>query len=206
MPITTAQAKDMISAVRDRWVSLGRAPDTLYLYDNHVNGVAFVAKTIAAKIGGIDPDAAYVSGLLHDIAKIDESPESHMGRFHGILGYEKLRNIDSDAARAALLHEIPWNKVEAVEYKFMGNHEDYEFVKNYIAENPLRDQDLLIQLADTMANKDGIVTLERRRAEYEARNNTKIPSELIEPYIEIKHYFDKKIGGDVYDLFPDIGK
>jgi len=202
MSITIQEAKDMINAVRDRWVLLGRAPETLYMYDNHINGVANVARTIALKLGNIDPDKAYVSGLLHDIAKIDESPESKVGRFHGILGYELLKDKDPDAARASLLHEIPWNKAQKYEFKFLDNKDDYEFAMNYIAANPLTDEDLLIQLADTMANKDGIVTMEQRREEYEKRFNMEVPAELIQPYMDIKQYFDKKIGMDIYDLLP----
>jgi len=205
MPLTLSQATDMISTMRDRWISLGRSPDTLYMYDNHIQGAADVAEAIASKLGNVDPERVYISALLHDIAKIDESPESMLGRFHGIIGYELLKDIDSDAARAALLHEFPWNKIppfEKVSKKLLGNKNDYDFILNYVAANPMKEEDLIIQLADTMANKDGIVTMEQRRDEYEKRFNMEIPAELIQPYMDIKHHFDKKIGGDIYDLLP----
>jgi len=201
MPLTIFDAKKMIDAVCDRWVSLGRAPDTLYKYNNHVNGAADVARTIAYRLGNIDPEQIYVSALLHDIAKIDESPESHVGRFHGILGYELLKDKDPNAARACLLHEIPWNKVPPSEYKFLGNKDDYEFALNFVAENPSKEEDLLIQLADAMANKNGIVTMEQRKQDYEQRFNMEIPAPLFHPYMDLKQYFDKKIGGNIYDLF-----
>ena len=63
---------------------------------------------------------------------------------------------------------------------------------------------MLIQLSDGMANKNGIVTLEQRQQEYEKRFNVGIPAEMIEGYKEIKRYFDKKTGGNVYDLFPEL--
>lgn len=207
--ITIQEANKIVEDTRERWVSLGRSPDTLYMYDNHIKGVAQVARTVAEKLGDINPDQAYVSGLLHDIAKIDESPESMMGRFHGIMGYELLKDKSPAAARAALLHELPWNKVSQYENKFLGNKNDYEFTLNYVENNPLKDEDLLIQLADAMANKDGIVTLEQRlaafqnRQGYEAtlRKDTKVPIEYVRPYLDIKEYFDKKIGMNIYDLF-----
>lgn len=204
MPITIKEAENIVSAVRERWVSLGRAPETLYMYDNHLKGVARVAKTIAAEVGGIDLEQIYVSALLHDIAKIDESPESMVGRFHGILGYEMFKDKDAAVARACLLHEIPWNKVSLYEKKFLGNKDDYEFALNYANKYPLQDEDLLIQLADGMANKNGIVTLEQRQQEYEKRFNFKMPMEMTEPYKALKQYFDKKVGGNVYDLFPEL--
>lgn len=204
MSITIQEAETIITMVRERWISLGRKPETLYMYDNHLKGAARVAETIAAKMGTINPEQAHVSALLHDVAKIDESPESMVGRFHGVLGYEMFKDRDSDVARACLLHELPWNKLSLYEKKFLGNKEDYEFVLNYVATHPMKDEDLLMQLSDGMANKDGIVTLEQRQEEYEKRFNIKMPVEMINPYKELKRYFDKKICGNVYDLFSEL--
>lgn len=203
------QAQQMVDDVQKRWVALGRNPDTLYMYNNHIQGVAKVARTIAEKWGTIDPEQAYISGLLHDIAKIDESPESMKGRFHGIMGYELLCDIAPNVARACLLHEFPYNRVDIYKNKFLGNQKDVDFTLNYVEKNPLKDEDLLIQLSDAMANKDGIVTLEQRlaafqnRQGYEAmlRTNTTVPAEGIKLYLDIKDYFDNKIGMNVYDLF-----
>lgn len=202
MNISIKEAESIVNTVRHRWISLGRAPDTLYLYDNHIKGCAMVAHTIALKLGYMNPEQMYVSALLHDIAKIDESPESMVGRFHGIIGYEMFKDKDYQVARACLLHELPWNKVEFYEKKFLGNKDDYNFALQYVKDNPLKDEDLLIQLADAMANKNGIVTLEQRQQEYEERFKIKLPENMIRPYVEIKQYFDKKIKGNLYDLFP----
>lgn len=204
MYVTIQEAKHIINAVHERWISLGRNPDTLYMYDNHIYGAAKIAQTIAAKTDSIDHEKAYVKALLHDIAKIDESPESMVGRFHGLLGYEMFKDRDPGVARACLLHEFPWNKVALYEKKFLGNKDDYEFTLDYVTKHPLQDEDLLIQLADGMANKNGLVTLEQRREEYEARFKIKLPTELTESYLEIKKHFDKKLGFNIYDLFPEL--
>lgn len=201
MPITVQEAENMVDEVCKRWVSLGREPDTLYMYTNHIKGAAHVAQTVALKMGNMNPEQMYVSALLHDIAKIDESSESMLGRFHGILGYEMLKDRDPAVARACLLHEFPMNKISMFKKKFLGNESDYSFVLNYVADNPLKDEDLLIQLADSMANRNGIVTMEQRQQEYEERFNIKMTAEMIEPFLEIKSYFGKKIGQDIYSLF-----
>lgn len=122
MSITIKDAENMVDNVRKRWIVLGRKPETLYMYDNHIKGAAVVAKTIATHLGSMNPEQAYVCAFLHDIAKIDESPESMLGRFHGILGYEMLKSKDSAVARACLLHEIPLNRItKHTEAKFLGN-------------------------------------------------------------------------------------
>ena len=75
-----------------------------------------------------------------------------------------------------------------------------------ISNTSLTDEDMLIQLSDGMANKDGIVKLEQRQEEYEARFNKKLPPEFTEPYLEIKAYFDKKLGFNLYELFPSLNQ
>ena len=207
MTISVSEAEKMVVEVEARWVSLGRNPDTLYMYDNHVRGSARVARTIAEKVGGINPEKAYISALLHDIAKIDESPESTLGRSHCILGYERLKDIAPDIARSCLLHEFPLDIIPSYEEcreKLWDNRADYDFIVDYAGKIVPEDTDFLVQLADLMANKDGLVTIERRVKEWEERRNAIFPESITALYKKIKAYFDAKIGGDVYDLFPDI--
>lgn len=204
MSLSIQEAKNLINQLKDKEIAQGRAPETWYTYERHIFGVANVARTIATKIKDIDSDEVYISALLHDICRTEEDREK---RFHGILGYEKLIDKDKKAARAALLHMFPWNKLPSFEKcskMFYGNKKDYNFVANYIKENAITDSDLLIQLSDGLANKDGIVTLEQRAAEYSQRHGIIIPAGMIEPRYKLKAYFDKKIGGDVYKLFTPL--
>ncbi len=205
MSLSIQEAKDLISDVREREITLGRAPETWYTYENHVYGTANVAQTIATHIKGLNPKEIYVSALLHDICKTEEN---RVQRFHGILGYEKLIDKDEKAARSAIVHMFPWNKISPFEkcfQMFFGNKKDYDFVVAYLNENEATDSDFLIQLADTLANKNGIVTIEQRAQEYAQRNGLNLSSSMIQemlaPRFELKTYFDKKIGRDVYSLF-----
>jgi hypothetical protein len=120
------------------------------------------------------------------------------------------KDKDPTAARAALLHEFPWNKVSLYENKFPGNKQDFRFVLDHVATNPLQEEDLIIHLADSTADKNGIVTHEQRVAGFENRQShecqfrnkiIKMPIELLQPYIELKQYFDKKLGMNIYYLF-----
>ena len=81
--------------------------------------------------------------------------------------------------------------------------DDYDFITNYIDSHKTTDEDLLIQLADSLANKNGVVTLEQRAKEYSERHNIEIPQEMIEPRYKLKAYFDNKVGCDVYGLFQN---
>ena len=72
--------------------------------------------------------------------------------------------------------------------------------------HPLNDYDRLIQLADSLANSSGIVTLEQRLAEYSRRHHCEISKEMIEPRLKLKSYFDNKIGENIYNLFNKIPK
>lgn len=208
MSLSIQDTKGLIAEVKEREIALGRAPETWYTYENHVYGVANVARTIASKIKGMDEEQAYVNALLHDICKTEEN---RVQRFHGILGYEKLIDRDEKVARAAIVHMFPWNKIPSFEkcsQMFFGNKKDYDFVSAYLNEHEATDSDFLIQLSDTLANKNGIVTIEQRAEEYAQRNGLNLTSSLVQemlaPRFELKEYFDKKIGGDVYKLFTKV--
>ena len=201
--LSTRQAKQLISDLKEREISLGPQPETWFTYENHIMGVATVAKTIALKIPDMNVDEIYISALLHNICRTEESREQ---RFHGILGYEKLINFDEKSARSALLHMFPWNFLpdyQDCSKMFFDKKDDYEFIANYIHTHDTTDEDLLIQLADGLANKDGIVTLEERAQEYSKRYGIEIPKEMIEPRYKLKSYFDTKVGCDVYGLFQN---
>ena len=136
--------------------------------------------------------------MLHDICRTEEDRKQ---RFHGILGYEKLKDIDEKSARSSLLHMFPWNKLpeyEKCSKIFFNKKEDYDFIANFIKTHKTTDEDLLIQLADSLANKDGIVTLEQRAKEYYERRGEEVPQ--IEARYKLKSYFDKKVGCDIYSL------
>lgn len=139
MSISIPEAKKLIDNIRDYEISLGRNPNTWYTYENHVYGTAKIAQLIAAELGNIDPDKAFVMGLLHDICRIQEEREK---RFHGILGYEKLYKKDKDVARTCLLHMFPLCELEPYNLcaeKFYNRKDDYLFITEFIEKNPPKD-------------------------------------------------------------------
>lgn len=196
-------ANDLI--LREKKIELenGRPESSWYLFHNHVFGAAEVAR-IVADLAGMDSNRAYFSALLHDIGKIRETIEH---RFHGVLGYLMLKDENLDIARACLLHTFPFNRLENFEHytkMFFHKKEDYDLVFDFIRSHPLNDYDLLVQMSDGLANAYGLVTIEERAAEYAKRHGIDVPQGMLESMHELKNYFDKKIGMDIYSLYEKV--
>lgn len=204
MSLSIQEAKNIIAEVKARDTAMGRDMSRWWMYENHIVTAAKIAKTIASKIKGMDTKQAYVRALLHDVCRTNERNEK---RFHGISGYEKLINLDENAARSALLHMFLWNKLPKFENcseMFFDNKKDYDFIANYIKNSKITDYDLLFQFADNLANMNGFVTIEQRAKDLEERRGIKLNKEWLDTRYKLKAYFDKKIGGDVYKLFTPL--
>ena len=201
--LSVSEAQRMISDLKSREVSLGRDPKTWYIYENHVYGVATMAKRIASRIDTMDPNRLYVMGLLHDISRTEDN---RLQRFHGNLGYEKLLPLDPEVARICLLHSFPWDKLPPyppLARWFYHSKKDYNFVADYIKTHTPKEEDYLIQLCDCLANKNGLVTIEQRAEEILDRHRKTQDFVDIVTINELKRYFDDKIGCDVYSLFDE---
>ena len=118
-----------------------------------------------------------------------------------------LKDENEDIARACLVHTFPFNRLESFEHYrkiFFDKKEDYDLLADYIRSHPLNDYDLLVQMADGLANAYGLVTIEERVDEYARRHGIEPPQSMLCSMYELKDYFDRKIGRDVYSLFNRI--
>ena len=168
----------------------------------HSVNTGIAARNIAGKVSGLDPEKAYVVGLLHDI-----------GRRVGIVDipthiYEGWKYCMSkgwdEAARICMTHSY---LRMADEFDYEPESENEKAIKAYITECRVDDYDRLIQLCDSLAVDYGFVILEKRFVDVTRRYG------IMEGYIKgwdaafaIKEYFEKKMGSSVYDVLPDIGK
>ena len=206
MSISVSEAQKMIDELKNHEISLGRNPKTWYTYNNHVYGVAEIARKIATKISTMNPNTIYVMALLHDICRTEDV---RLKRFHGLLGYEKLISLDENVARACLLHTFPWNNLPPYNQcggLFFYQKKDYQFVADFLKKNPPKQEDYLIQLCDALANRNGFVTIEERAEEIRQRHiKQNIPGFMdVSTTNKLKQHFDQKIGCDIYDLFKQI--
>ena len=168
----------------------------------HSENVGIAARNIAEKIPGMDPDKAYIVGLLHDIGRrvgIVDIPT------HIYEGYKYCMSKGWDeAARVCMTHS----------YRLMKDEFDYEptsdmekEIKKFICSTEADDYDKLIQLCDSLAVDYGFVILEKRFVDVTRRYG------IMEGYIKgwdvsfaIKEAFEEKMGCSIYDVLPDIGR
>lgn len=198
------EAEKYVDNLLEYAIKLGRKPGTWYFYHNHIYGVALLAQKMAESLDGLDAERAYVIGLLHDVGKFDEQREQ---RFHGLCGYNLLKEKDEQAARIALTHTFFENMRPPhfeIERLFLGKQQDYDWVAEYLSKHPVDEYDRLIQLCDCLANCNGLVTQQERMEEFALRHGKPLPEYIVERTKKLKAYFDAKLGRDVYSLFTEI--
>lgn len=168
----------------------------------HSVNVGIAARMIAEKIPSMDPEKAYILGLLHDIGRrvgIVDIPT------HICEGYKYcMKKGWDEAARICMTHSYLRMRDE---FGYEPETEQEKVIKDYIMNCEADDYDRLIQLCDSLAVDYGFVILEKRFVDVTRRYG------IMEDYIRgweaafaIKEAFEKEMGCSVYDVLPDIGR
>lgn len=163
-------------------------------WETHSAYVAGAAQAVADKCDGMEPDKAYVLGLLHDIGR--RFGVSHLAHVYD--GYHYLMALGYPAAaKVALSHSFNLKKLDDYIGKFDIEKEKQEEIAALLSETTFDDYDYLIQLCDSIAKADGIVSLEERMNDVKGRYGY-YPQEKWDRNIELKKYFEDKMGMDLY--------
>lgn len=165
-------------------------------YRFHTMGVAMFSRLLASHIEGVNPEKAYILGLLHDYGK------KYSERFHGLIGWLELKEMGYPlAARICLTHTFP-EKDFKFEYYPSYPIEDLRAAKEILAEFEYDDYDRLVQFADMFFEALYIQKPEDRIENIKKRYNlnNEIYEFLINEAAKLKAYFDDKCGEDVYQL------
>ena len=167
---------------------------------DHCRVVARVAETIAQKCG-LDAQRAYVSGLLHDIGRYAGVRDL----YHVYAGYELLKSKNFDLiADICLSHSFPYQDIGAYSGRDDCTDEEVAVITSYLASAEYNDYDRLIQLCDAMGAVDGVCLIETRIVGVVRRYGfNDFTLRKWESTFEIKAYFDRLCGVNVYDLFYD---
>lgn len=164
----------------------------------HSKTAAFCAKAIAKRCDNLDADTAYILGLLHDIGRREGVTDMR----HIIDGYTFMLSLGYDnCARICLTHSFPYKDILSYNGQNDCTTEEAEFIKSFIKNTEYDDYDRLIQLCDALALPDGATYIEKRLVDVVIRrgfNNLTIPK--WKAFLELKDYFDKKTGTDIYKL------
>ena len=168
----------------------------------HSMNVGISARNIAEKVSRLNPEKAYIVGLLHDIGRrvgIVDIPTHVYEGYRYCLG----KGWD-EAARICMTHSYLRMQDE---FGYEPDSEQEKAIKAYIMNCQADDYDQLIQLCDSLAVDYGFVILEKRFVDVTRRYG------IMEGYIKgweiafsIKEYFEKEMGCSVYDVLPDVGK
>jgi hypothetical protein len=168
----------------------------------HSRNVALAAQLIAERHPRLDPEAATILGLLHDIGR--REGRSHIR--HLIDGYRFLSGLGyEDAARISLTHSfpIPILRVYMGEYDCSG--EDLKYLEEFITTAEFSEYDRLIQLCDTIAMPEGLCLMEKRLVDVTMRLGVnEFTLAGWEARFKIKAEFEAVIGRSIYSILPGI--
>ncbi len=162
----------------------------------HSKTTAECAKAIAEKRADLDADTAYVLGLLHDIGRREGVTDMR----HIIDGYNFMKSLGyDDCAKICLTHSFPYKDINSYNGQNDCASEETEFIKKFLDNTEYDDYDKLIQLCDALALPDGAVYIEKRLVDVVLRrgfNDLTVPK--WKAFLELKDYFDRKAGIDIY--------
>ncbi len=168
----------------------------------HVRNVALAAKCIAEKHPKLEPDAAFIMGLVHDIGR----REGVSGMRHTLDGYSYLMDKGfDDAARICLTHSFPFQDIEGALGVWDVSDEQYAFLKNYLETVHYDDYDRLLQLCDALGMAEGICLMEKRIVDAVMRHGFKDSTlQKWQAYFELVEYFNDAIGTSIYSVLPNV--
>ncbi len=168
----------------------------------HSRNVAVAARAIAEKHPDLDPERAYILGLLHDIGR-QAGPNKDR---HILDGHDALLGLGyPDAARIALTHSFPQQRPDELIGAWDGTPEEFGRMISLMLAATYTEEDRLIQLCDLLALPEGCCSAEKRMVDIALRYG--LPSQLLSKWraqIALKAYFDEAIGQNLYYLLPGI--
>jgi 8-oxo-dGTP pyrophosphatase MutT (NUDIX family) len=151
----------------------------------HSFNTAKCAQEIALKHPAMDPEKAYVMGLLHDIGR----REGITGLAHVWDGYTYLKELGYDScARIALTHSFCLKDLKEYVGKFDVSQACQNEMQQMLDSMVYDDYDRLIQLCDAMAMADKITTVEERMSDVKRRYGS-YPQEKWDKNLELRDYF-----------------
>ncbi|HNB50632.1 MAG TPA: HD domain-containing protein [Anaerolineales bacterium] len=171
----------------------------------HSIHVAEAARIIAERHPDLDPDTAYILGLLHDIGR----REGVKGMIHVLDGYRFLTERGHPhAARICLTHSYPVKDAHSGSSDWDGTKEEFQFVVDYLSGIEYDEYDRLYQVCDALALPQGFCLLEKRWVDvlmrYKAFTEFTLPK--WQATADLKRHFDKVIGQNLYTLLPGIAE
>ena len=171
-------------------------------WEQHSLVTADNARRIAEKVPGMDPEKAYIMGLLHDIGR----RVGVTGMLHVIDGYDYMMSLhEPEVAVICLTHSFATQNVEHYEGKHDCAPEQKAFIKAFIENRVYDDYDKLIQLCDAVSLPEGACIMEKRFVDVALRHGIQnYTTTRWRAYLALKEYFDTLCCCDIYTLLPGV--
>ena len=163
-------------------------------WGDHSRTVAHCAEKIAEH-AGLDPEKAYVLGLLHDIGR--RFGKRHLG--HVSDGYSYMMSLNyPDAARICLTHSFHDMKTDGYIGNFDTTEEETELIRRSLQEVIPDDYDRLIRLCDAFSGSEGVMDIIDRMSDVKRRYGS-YDQEKWDDNLAMKAEFEQRMGMDLYE-------
>ena len=163
-------------------------------WGDHCRVAAHCAERIAARCEGMNPDKAYVVGLLHDIGR--RFGGRHLG--HVADGYSYMMSLGYDeVARICLTHSFNNQSMDGYIGKIDTTEEELALIQTELAKITMDDYDRLIQLCDSLAGAEGVLDMEERMGDVKRRYGY-YPEDKWNINLELKKLFEDRMQADLY--------
>ena len=153
-------------------------------WGNHSRITAYCAEQIAAAYPILNPEKAYILGLLHDIGR--KFGTRHLG--HVSDGYCYMMSLGFDeVARICLTHSFNNKTIDDYIGKFDTSAEELNIIIKELNKITFDEYDKLIQLCDSLAGAEEVLKIEERMEDIKRRYGS-YPQKKWNKNIEIKKY------------------
>lgn len=160
--------------------------------------VAAAAYILASHTPDLNPQKAYVMGMLHDYGR--QVPDKEF--FHGLKGYLLMKEMGYDQqARICLTHTFLINNFSVEDYPSYPR-ENIIQSRDILKVIVFDDYDRLIQLSDMLVFGSGFNSLKERMLYLHQRYQLSTPllQKQYRQCLLLKNYFDIKCGKNIYML------
>lgn len=163
-------------------------------WGDHSRTAAHCAEKIAL-YSGMDPDKAYILGLLHDIGR--KFGKWHLRHVSG--GYKYMMSLGYDeAAKICLTHSFHRNTTDDYVGNFDTSPDDLDLIRSKLSETEFDDYDRLIRLCDAISGPEGVMDIIDRMNDVKTRYGYYDPDKWNDN-LALKAYFEEKMGRDLYE-------
>ncbi len=171
---------------------------------DHVKNTGLAAEAIAAHCPGMDPEKAYILGILHDIGR----RVGVVSMKHVIAGYEYAMEKGWDeVAKICITHSYPVQDIKKDIARSDVTEEEYQTIEKNLNQSVYDWYDKLIILCDSLTTSVGFCILEKRFVDTTRRYGMfPFTVERWNATFKIKEEFEKKMGCSIYSVLPGIEK